>query len=194
MFFDLASCPTGWSEFVAARGRAVVGVPADGALGGTVGDSFSDQENRDHAHTVDPLLFNTQVVGSHKHDYDFGPIGLPRTGSDGFHNHEWSRWDHPSWIGFTQGASLTTAITYGNGIGAEGSGNFLFGVQAGDPNQSFWTDLGPDHSHAIPTTHWDQMLSDGDHLHGIDVPETASSDAQTGDVMPYVQLLACEKD
>ena len=36
--------------------------------------------------------------------------------------------------------------------------------------------------------------SNGSHGHGVDIPSPASSSAATTVVMPYVQLLACEKD
>ncbi|MBI5631587.1 MAG: hypothetical protein HY921_11980 [Elusimicrobia bacterium] len=46
MFFDLASCPSGWAPMVAARGRYLVGLPAGGALSGTAGTALSNLENR----------------------------------------------------------------------------------------------------------------------------------------------------
>ena len=55
MYFDLASCPTGWSDFDAGRGRYLVGVPAGGTPGATVGTALSNQENRptgQHTHSV----------------------------------------------------------------------------------------------------------------------------------------------
>jgi hypothetical protein len=55
MFFDLSSCPTGWSEYTNARGRYLVGVPAGGAKGITVGNALSNGENRSvgrHAHSI----------------------------------------------------------------------------------------------------------------------------------------------
>ena len=46
MFFNLNLCPTGWTEFIAGRGRYLVGLNSGGTLGGNVGVSLSDQENR----------------------------------------------------------------------------------------------------------------------------------------------------
>ncbi len=46
MFFNLASCPTGWTELTAARGRTVVGLPSGGTLAGTAGTALSNLENR----------------------------------------------------------------------------------------------------------------------------------------------------
>ncbi|MFH1723855.1 MAG: collagen-like protein [Elusimicrobiota bacterium] len=55
MHFDLSSCPSGWSELTSARGRVVVGMPASGTLGATVGTALSNEENREtgtHGHSV----------------------------------------------------------------------------------------------------------------------------------------------
>ena len=64
MFFDLASCPTDWTEVTDARGRYLVGLPSGGSLNATVGTALTDQENRatgNHTHGVtDP---------GHIHDY-----------------------------------------------------------------------------------------------------------------------------
>jgi len=56
------ACPTGWSEYTAARGRYVVGVPAGGTVEAAVGTALSNQENREvaqHRHNL--------VVESHTH-------------------------------------------------------------------------------------------------------------------------------
>jgi hypothetical protein len=56
-FFDKA-CPSGWSAYGAAAGRTIVGTPAGGAVGATVGTALANQENRavgQHGHgVVDP--------------------------------------------------------------------------------------------------------------------------------------------
>ena len=55
MFFNLSSCPSGWSAVPAAEGRYLVGVPSPGTLGATVGTALSNIENR--------------PVGLHFHQY-----------------------------------------------------------------------------------------------------------------------------
>lgn len=48
-------CPGGWSEYTAAQGRYVIGLPPGGTIGATVGTALGDQENRpvgQHNHTV----------------------------------------------------------------------------------------------------------------------------------------------
>ena len=51
-FFNLGSCPSGWSEVTGAKGRYLVG---GGSTGATVGTALSNQENRavgQHSHSV----------------------------------------------------------------------------------------------------------------------------------------------
>ena len=52
-YFDLASCPAGWTEKPAARGRYFVGLPGSGSVGAVVGTPLTNLENR--------------VVGRHSH-------------------------------------------------------------------------------------------------------------------------------
>jgi len=71
MAFNLASCPSGWTELTSARGRYIVGLPSGGTLAGTAGTALSNQENRpvgqhnhgitdpQHQHTV-----NAQATGA----------------------------------------------------------------------------------------------------------------------------------
>jgi hypothetical protein len=54
-FFNLGSCPSGWTQLTTARGRYLVGKVAGGTGGGTVGTALSDLENRAvglHTHGV----------------------------------------------------------------------------------------------------------------------------------------------
>ncbi|MBI2139501.1 hypothetical protein HYU14_01145 [Candidatus Woesearchaeota archaeon] len=65
MFFDLSTCPSGWTEFTDGRGRYIVGLPSGGTLKGTVGTTLTNIENRPvgkhthgvtdpkHSHTID---------------------------------------------------------------------------------------------------------------------------------------------
>ena len=55
MFFNLASCPTGWSALAASQGRYLVSLPAGGTLGGTGGAALGNLEDRpvgQHNHAV----------------------------------------------------------------------------------------------------------------------------------------------
>lgn len=74
MFFDLASCPSGWTELTGARGRYLVGLPSGGLLAGTAGTALSNQENRStgvHGHGVSDA--------GHTHSIGQYPGGTPGT-------------------------------------------------------------------------------------------------------------------
>lgn len=69
-------CPTGWTEYTAARGRTVVGTPSGGTSTGTVGTAFTNLANRtitnvpSHFHAVDPPNTGTSGDGGHTHSYE----------------------------------------------------------------------------------------------------------------------------
>jgi hypothetical protein len=75
-FFNLASCPSGWSELTAARGLYIVGLPSGGTLGAAVGTALTNQENRpvgQHTHTItDP---------GHSHTYSKYIVASTYSGS-----------------------------------------------------------------------------------------------------------------
>ncbi len=55
MYTVSATCPSGWTEFTAARGRYIVGVPSEGTVSSTVGTALSNSEDRavgQHSHTA----------------------------------------------------------------------------------------------------------------------------------------------
>jgi len=55
MFFNLSSCPSGWTEYTALRGRYVVGLPSGGTLAEGAGIALSNQEDRHtgaHSHGI----------------------------------------------------------------------------------------------------------------------------------------------
>ena len=66
MHFNLAACPLGWTELIAARGRYLVGLPLGGTLAGTVGTALSNLEDRpvgQHSHGVtDPGHSHNQTA------------------------------------------------------------------------------------------------------------------------------------
>jgi len=67
IFYDGTSCPSGWSEYTAARGRFIVGVPDGGTLEGTAaGSPLTDLQSTGliHKHTADPASAATSSVGS----------------------------------------------------------------------------------------------------------------------------------
>lgn len=89
------------------------------------------------------------------------------------HNHGWSQLVGLNWTSYTEDYRVTTLITWQNGIGSEGSGVFPFAASLGPQGQDFNTSLQDDHAHLI-------QLDD----------VTAATPA----ALPYLQLLACQKD
>ena len=76
-FFATVTCPAGWTEATAARGRYIVGASSTETLAGTVGQALINLENRpvgQHTHDVnDPghshltngtMYYNSGFVGS----------------------------------------------------------------------------------------------------------------------------------
>lgn len=91
MYFNLAGCPTGWSEFTAGRGRYVVGKPNGGTLNGTAGTALTDTENRatgEHNHIVDPPSTTSSSDGNHTHKVrvEFGTSSNLNVGPPGQYN------------------------------------------------------------------------------------------------------------
>jgi hypothetical protein len=76
MYFDLASCPAGWSDFAAGRGRYLVGMPVGGTPGAAVGTALTNQENRptgQHTHAV--------IDPGHVHAVGYDTEQLANTGN-----------------------------------------------------------------------------------------------------------------
>ena len=61
--FNDTVCPPGWTAVTDAEGRAIVGLPSGGTIGGTVGTALTDQEDRTHDHSI-------SADGSHTHFVD----------------------------------------------------------------------------------------------------------------------------
>jgi len=90
-FFNMASCPSGWTALTGARGRYLVGLPSGGTLAGASGTVLTDLESRpvgQHNHTItDP---------GHTHNYSGGGTllrassgintAIPSAGSTGIAN------------------------------------------------------------------------------------------------------------
>lgn len=66
-----AACPTGWTEYIAARGRALVGVPSGGTLEGTVGTALTNLGTRtistvaSHLHAAGTLAADNESTHTH---------------------------------------------------------------------------------------------------------------------------------
>ncbi len=61
MYTTDASPPSAFTEYTAAQGRTIVGVPSGGTIGGTVGTALTNLQNPTHTHTL-------STTPSHTHD------------------------------------------------------------------------------------------------------------------------------
>jgi hypothetical protein len=77
MFFNLASCPPGWTAMVAAEGRYLVGLPPSGMLAGVAGTALTNLENRAtgvHGHGVTEAA-HSHGISSHTHGISINDPG-----------------------------------------------------------------------------------------------------------------------
>lgn len=177
VFFDASECPEGWAELTEARGRAVVGMNGSAAtLLGTVGESLEDTEDRTHSHSVDvPAVASTQASVAHTHS-----VPAHSTANGGAHNH---RWKDGTQSYNASGSSIPAAET----LTAGGANPALRWT-----TQDLYTDSEAAHSHSVGAMSTGAASSTS-HSHSVDPPSVASAAASTGNVMPYVQLLACRR-
>lgn len=67
LYSRAGSCPAGWTEYTAGRGRLIVGLPSGGTNEGTAGTALADLENRavgQHTHVQDA---HNHTQDSHNH-------------------------------------------------------------------------------------------------------------------------------
>jgi hypothetical protein len=125
-FFLRGYCPTGWSDFVSARGRAIVGKLAGGTLGGAVGQAITDFGLPRHQHSFVESLTTTDA---------------------GSHHHGWAtlNW-YNDWVSYNSAAEIIYLIQWNNGIDDSGAGNYLFSAGT---SSLHYTDVKPPHNHSV---------------------------------------------
>ncbi|HXF61387.1 MAG TPA: hypothetical protein VNK95_07210 [Caldilineaceae bacterium] len=170
LFFDLPACPEGWSEYQTGRGRVLVGLQPGGSLGATVGAPLADQENRSHAHVVDPAPQTTAAAGAHTHSV----AGMNVSVSGGAHLHNVPAPTAPMSTAAVAPATSGTPVV----------------VSASSHTHSIPSSGAHSHTFTIPTR---DTSSVADHSHEIDIAPAMSGPA-SADLLPYVQLLLCRKD
>ncbi len=58
-------CPNGYTEYTAARGYFLVGVPSAGTVAGTVGSAMTNQQDLTHTHSISTTTAtNASVIGA----------------------------------------------------------------------------------------------------------------------------------
>ena len=183
MTFNLASCPSGWSEVTDAQGRALVGLPSGGTLGGIVGTDLTNLEDRthyhyvntpsaisstsgSHTHEVDPPNSSTTLNGAHTHNID--PPSWATTSNA--HQHEWVRFDSDEdWWTFDSNGDLTEMVSWGNGMDAAGENYYPIAVDYSS-TAGYWpyytAQNTHDHSVNLPVF---PSWSNGSHDHTVNI-------------------------
>ncbi len=168
MTFDLAVCPSGWSELTTARGRYLVGKPSGGTLAGTTGTILTNLENRavgQHNHGAS----SGNQSANHTHSHNHASV---TSGGDSGHGHTLASGD------LISGGGSNTGLAYGNKVGS-GTGNLIIG----SPTTA--------HTH---TVNLPSQVSGGvsaNHSHAITINNSGSV---VGTNAPYIQLLVCKKN
>jgi hypothetical protein len=171
--FFVADCPPGWTEFTTAQGRAIVGLPAGGQSGATVGDALA----AGGLLTIDTVATHAHTGAAHSHD-------------GAAHSHDGSAHEH------SLSGSTSSGGSHSHGGGATikyvGSGCCETGLSVTS------TSTAGDHSHSLSGI----ASSGGGGKTGLATPAPggATTPAQGGptgeaavDVtMPYIQLKACQ--
>lgn len=103
MAFDLAACPSGWSELVAARGRTIVGA----GLGNTSGMT---NKTRGTSMGEERVTLEIPQIPSHRHRVGNDPSPICATGnSEGEGSTNSQIHGDPNWFNFTC-SGITSAI------------------------------------------------------------------------------------
>ncbi len=191
MSFNLASCPAGWSELTAARGRVIVGKPSGGTLAGTAGTALSNLENRatgvhnhsagsgtqsaNHSHNVDPAPVTSGTVSSwHTHAITVNAGGAhahtitPKKGGLG---------------AYLNNVGVGTASANGGTAGTSSAPNHAHSASSGNPSAN--------HSHSVNVGNTTSTGNSVSHSHSVTVN---NSSGVAGTNSPYIQLLVCQKN
>ena len=110
------------------------------------------------------------------------------------HNHEWANYSSTTttWRSFTTtGANVTVQDWNNDGLDAGGT-NSAFPLGTGGASMNLYTDDDShNHSVSIGAT---STGSQAAHNHTCNPAANTSGNADTSQVMPYLQLLVCRKD
>jgi len=82
LLIDTGTCPTGYTEITALRGRYPVGVPSGGTMAATTGTALTNSENRPAgAHTHSTTIYQSQA-GTQSPSFTVGALGTSTIATD----------------------------------------------------------------------------------------------------------------
>jgi len=192
-FFAASTCPAGWTEFTELQGRFLVGTPAGGSSGGSIGTAMTDEGSLTtsgvvaHAHNVSPPAVTTDATdASHSHgmahDHEVDPPAVESSdvetsGSTGCTTVS-DRWSNSG------GCHWPSSCSSSYSVASCGSGSGVSHNHETDIPSFYSSDAGVD-STADSTNSHSHVVESADYM----------SDASGADAVditpPYLQLMAC---
>lgn len=171
MLFDSATCPAGWTEYTAARGRTIVGVPSGGTVGGTVGSALADLATRTistvvaHVHAVGTLVNAAEAVHTHGvGSYDAAAeashthgVGSLDAAAEAAHTHGVGTYDAAAEASHTHGVGTYNNAT--EAVHTHGVGSYDAAAEA-------------DHTHGVGAYN---NATEAAHTHSVNPPSTTSA-------------------
>ena len=168
-----------------ARGRTIVGLTANGSVGGTVGDALTDLETRQHSHSVSTPAGTTGSIANHSH------FVTTRFTNVDTHNHRWTIWNGSlnDWFSWNSSGNQITVTNWSNGMDQAGAGIYPLAASS-SATTTIYTDQ-DSHSHAVSSF---STGDSGSHSHSTPASSVVSSAENRDPALPYLQLLTCIKN
>ncbi len=180
-FFAGSACPSGWTEYTAARGRAIVGLVASGTAAGTVGTALTDKQDKTHTHTGPSHTHTYSTVIAHTHSVD--PPSTTSS-SGGSHSH-----------GITDsGHTHSIMASRSSASGSETGDGFALGnyITSGASTTGIIINADGSHTHTTDITSFTSDSTGSASGTTAADGTGATGTAATSNVIPYIQLIACQ--
>lgn len=186
--FTAGACPSGWTEYTAARGFAIVGLPASGTAAGTVGTAFTDLQNK----SVTPS-FSGSALATHAHGA--GTLVPNAHAGTAVADHTSHTHTYTTVIAHTHTQASTTTST-GSTSNRLGTVDTTSTAEAtGSTGSASGTTAGPDatltHNVTQPNTH--TMSGTSEAVTG-GTPAGTVTAVTTSGLLSYIQFRVCSKD
>lgn len=185
-------CPTGWTEFAAAQGRVVVGLPVGGTLAGTVGAALGDLGTVtistvvSHVHAVGTLANAAEAAHTHGvGTYDAATeaahthgVGSLDAAAEAAHTHGVGTYNNAAEAAHTHGVGTYDAAAesaHTHGVGSYNNATEAAHTHSVDPpnTTSAGVSIGHDHVVGIPIT--PTAVENLFHTHSVNPPNTTSA-------------------
>lgn len=154
-------CPTGWTEFAAAQGRVVVGLPVGGTLAGTVGTALTDLGTR-----------TISAVVAHLH-----AVGTLANAAEAAHTHGVGTYDAAAEAAHTHGAGSLDAAA--EAAHTHGPGSLASDTEAAHSHAAGTLDAAAEaaHTHGVGSYN---NATEAAHVHSVNPVSTASQGMSVG--------------